>query len=62
MMFSHWSNNLIQRSSEAFDMLVKLKRNREALTSDLGGKYQAQDIDVQALQLHENSTGLSYIR
>lgn len=53
---------LAQRSSEAFDQLMKLKRAREDLANDLNGKYAAQNIDTQALGLNEQSTGLSYIR
>lgn len=53
---------LAQRSSEAFDQLMKLKRAREALGNDLNDKYAAYDIDNQALGLNENSTGLVYIR
>jgi len=53
---------LAKRSSEAFDQLMKLRRARDAVASDLNGKYAAYDIDGQALGLNEHSTGLSYIR
>jgi len=53
---------LAARSAEAFDMLMKLKAGRDAVASDLGGKYQATDIDQTALGLNENSTGLVYVR
>lgn len=53
---------LAQRSSEAFDQLMKLKRARDDLASDLNGKYAAHDIDTQALGLHDQSTGLCYVR
>ena len=43
-------------------MLMKLKAGRDAVSSDLGGKYQATDIDQTALGLNENSTGLVYVR
>ena len=41
---------------------MKLRRARDAVASDLNGKYAAYDIDGQALGLNEHSTGLSYIR
>ena len=53
---------IFQRSQEAFDMLMALKKGREQCASDLQGKYQATDIDSTALGLNEQSSGLSYIR
>ena len=37
---------------------MKLKGAREQLASDLGGKYQAIDIDSNALGINEQSSGL----
>jgi len=53
---------LAVRSQEAFDHLMKLKGAREALAADLGGKYQAIDVDSNALGINEQSSGLSYIK
>jgi len=53
---------LAVRSQEAFDHLMKLKAAREAIASDLDGKYQAIDIDSTALGINEQSSGLSYIK
>ena len=53
---------MIQRSAEAFDMIMKLREGRDAVARDLGGKYQATDIDQTALGFNEHSTGLSYVR
>ena len=37
---------------------MKLKGAREQLASDLGGKYQAIDVDSNALGINEQSSGL----
>ena len=37
---------------------MKLKAGREAVASDLGGKYQAIDVDSTALGINEQSSGL----
>ena len=37
---------------------MKLKGAREALAADLGGKYQAIDVDSNALGINEQSSGL----
>ena len=37
---------------------MKLKAAREAIASDLGGKYQAIDVDSTALGINEQSSGL----
>ena len=43
-------------------MIMKLREGRDAVARDLGGKYQAQDIDTTALGFNEHSSGLSYVR
>ena len=59
-MTSSVQDKLKQRCEESWDCLAKLEEIREIVELDLKDKAEALDIDMQQLDLSENSANISH--
>ena len=60
MLTSGVQDKLKQRCEESWDCLAKLEEIREIVELDLKDKAEALDIDMQQLDLSENSANISH--
>ena len=58
--FTTFQDKLKQRCEESWDCLAKLEEIREIVDLDLKDKNEALDIDMQQLDLSENSANISH--